>query len=332
MSTLYVLEPGARLEKEYSRLLVVKNDEILLRVPLSRVSQVILVGHTGATTPALQTLLQQEIPLLLVNRSGKLMGRLLPPTHGNLPLRQQQYRRNDDPVFCLNLAQAIVESKIHNQRTLALRLARRHAHIDSAILPQLKEAMQQTRQAESLDTLLGIEGQSARLYFQLYRQAFAEEWQFNRRNRRPPQDPVNALLGLGYTFLSYAMITALEAVGLDPFLGYFHAEKYNRPALALDLMEEFRAPLVDSLTLSLLNRRQLQPDDFQRDPETGGVTLSDRGLRLFIHRFSARLEDQIYHRQLKRNLSYRKLFEVQARRMARFIMGQDEAYRPFRAR
>ena len=133
MPTLYVLEPGSRLEKEYSRLLVTKDDEVLMRVPIGRVSQVVLIGWTGMTTPAMHALLQREIPVLLVRRSGKLLGRLLPPTAANLPLRQEQYRRNDDETFCLELARAIVMGKIRNQRTLALRLVRRHNHID--ILP-----------------------------------------------------------------------------------------------------------------------------------------------------------------------------------------------------
>ncbi|MCA9946823.1 MAG: CRISPR-associated endonuclease Cas1 [Anaerolineales bacterium] len=343
MPTLYVIEPGSRLEKEYQRLLVTKEDEILLRLPIQRVSQVVLVGRVGVTTPALHALLQAEIPLLIINRSGKLKGRLLPPTAPNLPLRQQQYQRNDDPDFCLRLAQAIVAAKIHNQRTLALRLARRHPHIDASRLNTLQpianpkssitnqESSIENRQS-SIATLMGIEGSAARAYFHIYRQAFAAQWQFHKRTRRPPKDPVNALLSLGYSFLTQAMMTALEAVGLDPYLGYFHSEKYGRPALALDLVEEFRTPIVDSLTLTLLNRRQLQPNDFQIDPESGGTILKNRGFRLFLRKFNDKLESKIKVTSIGRAISYRKLFEVQARHLARTITGQDDTYKPFRSR
>lgn len=334
MATLYVIEPGSRLEKEYQRLLVTKADELLLRLPLQRVSQVVLVGRVGVTTPALHALLQAEVPLLLINRSGKLRGRLLPPTAPNLPLRQQQYRRNDDPAFCLRLAQAIVAAKIHNQRTLALRLLRRHPHISPGNLSTLKPMVNQPALGieGSIANLMGIEGAAARAYFRIYRQAFGSQWHFHKRTRRPPKDPVNALLSLGYTFLTQAMMTALEAVGLDPYLGYFHSEKYGRPALALDLVEEFRTPIVDSLVLSLLNHRLLKEKDFEYGPATDGVRLTTHGFRIFLRKYSEKLESKFKSRDLKRTISYRKLFEVQARRLARVIQGKDDTYKPFRSR
>ena len=332
MPTLYVTEPGSHLAKEYHRLLVIKEDEVLMRVPIQRVTQVILVGRVGVTTPALHALLEQETPLLLVQRSGKLVGRLLPPTPANLPLRQEQYRRNDDKPFCLALARSIVAAKIQNQRTLALRLARRHHDIDAAGLDSLPEAIWQAQNSDNLELLLGIEGQAARRYFHVYRQAFAPHWRFHKRTRRPPKDPVNALLSLGYTFLTQAMISSLEAVGLDPYLGFFHTEKYGRPALALDLVEEFRAPIVDSLTLSLLNHRLIKERDFRQEPDQSGVFLTNRGFRIFLRKYSQKLESTFKSRELGRAITYRKLFEVQARKLARIVQGKDERYRPFRLR
>ncbi len=333
MPTLYVIEPGARLEKEHHRLLVVKDDEVLFRAPLSRVDQVVLVGATGATTPALQALLRADIPLLIVNRSGRLLGRLLPPTSPNLPLRQQQYARNEDGDFCLALARAIVEAKIHNQRTLALRLARRRDAPAFAVdLARLAAGKAAATQATDRATLLGIEGSAAQAYFAVLRRALLPPWDMPRRSRRPPVDPVNALLSLGYSLLTQAVVTALEVVGLDPYLGYFHGEKYNRPALALDLVEEFRAPVVDSLTMDLLNHHVLAESDFERDAAGGGVTLTPRGLRRYLQKYSRRLESEFKSRELGRPISYRKLLEVQARRLARAIGADGEPYRPFRAR
>jgi CRISPR-associated protein Cas1 len=161
--------------------------------------------------------------------------------------------------------------------------------------------------------------------------AFPPAWNFEKRTRRPPRDPVNALLSLGYTFLGYAMCAALEIAGLDPYLGYYHQEAYGRPALALDLIEEFRAPVVDSLTLSLIKRRLLQAEDFSADV-TDGVRLSKRGLAIFFREFSDKLESEVTPRSIGRPISYRKLLEVQAHRMTNVILGKSPVYEPFEAR
>lgn len=332
MSTIYVLEPGSRLEKEYERFLVTLHDEVILRVPASKVSRVVFVGRVGATTAALHALLAANIPLLLISRSGKLLGQLTPPVRGNLLLRQAQYRRDDDEAFCIRLARAIVTGKLHNQRTLTVRLARRRAELDPAVPALLGESLDKAKQSQTLEALRGVEGYGARVYFHLFRAAFTPEWNFKDRNRRPPRDPVNALLSLGYTLLTQNMMTALEVVGLDPYLGYYHSETYNRPSLALDLVEEFRTPVVDSLVLWLINRRILQGKEFMSDKTTGGIGLTDKGLRIFFEQFSRKLESELLVRELERRISYRKLFEVQARKLARVITGEVEEYRPFRGR
>lgn len=332
MPTLYVTEPQARIEKEYERILVTKEDEILLRVPIQNVDAVVLVGPAGATTQALHALLGRGIPLFLVKYNGELIGRLTPAQGYHLALRQAQYRRDDNADFVLKFSRQIVAGKVRNQLVLAGRIARRKkSETLKTTLEQMKEAEAKARTCESLDSLLGIEGSAARAYFDALGEAFDPKWGFEKRTRRPPRDPVNALLSLGYTFLGYAMMTALEIVGLDPYLGYFHQETYGRPALALDLIEEFRAPLVDSLALGLLNRRLLREQDFGRD-EAGGVRLSPRGLRVFFREFSDKLESRVTVRRIGRPLSYRKLMEVQARRLANVLLGKAEGYEPFEAR
>jgi CRISPR-associated protein Cas1 len=354
VSTLYVTEPGARIEKEYHQILVTKEDEVLARVPLSRVSHVVLVGNVGATTPALLALLDNNVRLALVSRSGQLRGRLAPPLALNMPLRRAQMQSEGDPDFCLRLARAIVAGKLHNSRTLLQRLLRRQETLPQDLLPRVDQALQQVDQAESLATLRGLEGSAARAYFGLLRQALRSELaeSFAKRARRPPPDPVNSLLGLGYTLLTEAMMTSLEVVGLDPYIGFFHADKYGRPALALDLIEEFRAPIVDSLVLTLVNKRMLGPEDFEEGAEEEGegkegkvgkeedvgndgkdrkvgVYLNHHGRRIFFREFADRLESETLHPLAGRRLSYRKIFEVQARLAAKVISGEAEAYRPF---
>lgn len=329
MPTLYILEPDTRLEKEYGRLLVTREDEVLLRLPINNVNAVVLVGTAGVTSQALQALLAQKTPLFLVRRDGDLLGQLTPPAGFNLPLRQAQYRRNDEPVFALALAREIVAGKIHNQAVLVKRLSRRRGW--GQISDAFETAEVSARACDRLDSLLGIEGSAANAYFELFQKAFDPSWKFIKRNRRPPRDPVNALLSLGYTFLGHAMTAALQVVGLDPYLGYFHQEEYGRPALALDLIEEFRAPLVDSLALTLINKRLLQEKDFEPGAG-GGIYLTRKGMRVFVREFSDRLESTFTSRSLGRPLSYRKLFEVQARSLANLILGKEIGYHPFQAR
>lgn len=332
MSTLYVTLQGSRLEKEYKRLLVTKHDEIVMRIPIQRVSEVVLVGRVGVTTPALYSLLNNGVSFLLVSRTGKLRGRLQPPTDLNLPLRQKQFQLNDSPDFSLELSRQIVHGKIHNQRIYALRLARQQEQIIESHEKKLCELIKKTMEASSIEELMGLEGSAARTYFSVYRMGFKPIWKFENSNRRPPRDPINALLSLGYTFLGHAIFSALEVVGLDPYLGYFHAEKYGRPALVLDLIEEFRVPIVDSLIFSMINREMFKPDDFEYPTATKNVVLSSKGLGIFLSQFSQKLETPIAVRSIGRSLTYRKIFELQARNLANTIQGKTPQYIPFRMR
>ncbi len=332
MGTLYVTEPGARIEKEYRRLLVTKEDEVLLRVPLAQVSAVVLVGRVGVTTPAMLSLLDAGVELSLVRQTGELLGRLTPPTARNIPLRHRQYQRAEDEGFCLALSRAIVGGKLRNQRTLARRLCRRRAGLDAGPIAEITAAIQQAEAAPDMAALRGLEGAGARAYFRVFRQALAIAWAFEKRARRPPPDPVNAMLSLGYTLLGQNMMTALEVVGLDPYDGFFHADKYGRPALALDLVEEFRAVIVDSVVLTVVNKGMVDQDDFE-PAARGGVVLRPPALRKFLAQYSARLQTEVVHPLAAgRRLTYQKCFEVQAQLMRKAIEGETEAYTPFLAR
>lgn len=331
MATLYVIEPGARVEKEYRRLLVTKEDEVLLRVPLARVSEVVLVGRTGVTTPAMLALLDAGVGLSLVSRTGRLRGRLVPPAAKNIPLRHRQYERAVDAGFCLEIARAIVGGKLRNERTLARRLCREREQMDSGPIEEITSAIKQVDAAPDLDSLRGLEGAAARAYFRIVRQALPAEWRFEKRVRRPPTDAVNALLSLGYTLLGQNMMTALEVVGLDPYDGFFHADKYGRPALALDLVEEFRSVIVDSVVLTVVNKRILRPDEFRPGPQ-GGVMLRPAALRDFLTQYTARIQTEVIHPLAGRRLSYQKCFEVQARLIRKVIEGEQDSYLPFLTR
>ena len=195
----------------------------------------------------------------------------------------------------------------------------------------MEAILSKIERTSSVDGLRGLEGAAARVYFAVLREAVPEEFAFKKRTRRPPGDPVNALLSLGYTLLYENIRTALEVVGLDPYVGFFHAQKYGRPALALDLAEEFRAPVVDSLVLTLVNKRMIQMKDFVR-ADNGGLYLRARGMRTFLREFTDRLQTNVRHEQVGRSLTYQKIFEVQARQVAKVVKGQEETYRAFRWR
>jgi CRISPR-associated protein Cas1 len=325
---MYVTEPGARIEKEYRRILVTRRDEVLKVAPLPRVSEVVLVGYVGATTPALLMLLDAGVGLTFVTRSGRLRGRLVPPMPKNIPARQAQYAMAQDPSFCLRLARAIVGGKLRNSRALARRLARSRPEVDDAPIGEITRCLKALPAAPDMDRVRGLEGQAARAYFAVWRQAFSGELRFPRRSRRPPKDPINALLGLGYSLLTQNLMTACEVVGLDPYDGFFHADKHGRPALALDLVEEFRAVVVDSVVQTLVNKRILDRDDFEPGAK-GGVYLRRRGLRRFFEQYSRRLATRVIHPYYDRRLSYQQCFEVQARLLRKVIQGELDSYPPF---
>jgi len=219
---------------------------------------------------------------------------------------------------------------LRNERTLARRLCRSRK-VDPAPIEELTRAIRRVDEEADMESLRGLEGTGTRAYFRVLRGALRQEWSFEKRTRRPPGDPINALLSLGYTLLTQNMMTALEVVGLDPYDGFFHADKYGRPALALDLIEEFRSIVVDSVILTVVNKRMLTPNDFRPGPE-GGVVLSRSGLRVFLAQYSARLETEVIHPSVGRRLTYRKCFEVQARILREVIEGKRERYLPFLAK
>lgn len=333
MATLYVTEPGSRIEKEHRRLRVVnKDNQTLLVTPLARVSEVVLVGNAGATTPALLALLDEDIGLTFVTRQGKLRGRLSPATGKNLALRRQQYRRAEDPLFCLDLSRAIVAGKLRNSRTMARRLLRGGTAAPAGQADRLNRCLKEVKRCPDIAALMGREGEGARAYFAVVRAALGDRLAFGQRSRRPPGDPVNALLSLGYSLLAANLVTALEIVGLDPYCGFFHGPaSYGRPALALDLMEEFRPIVVDSVALTLVNKRMLSAGDFEPG-SGGGLYLTGRGLRVFFEQYTHRLNTTVFHPLAGRTLTYQKIFEVQARQAARLVQGEIDAYAPFLVR
>ena len=303
MPAFYVLQQGTKLRLENRRLLVVQGEEILASTPLSHVSQVVLFGRIGLTTP--------------------VIGSLMP----HVPLRQAQYRCLDQPEFVLEMAKGFVSAKLQHQRTFLLRHNRkkRDADIEKACM-QIEAALESVPRKTTLNALLGLEGTASRAYFRGFRGLFDDHWNFNSRTRRPPRDPVNVLLSFGYTLLVQDCRSAVQSVGLDPYAGYLHSISYNRPSMALDLVEEFRV-IVDGLALWSCNSGVLTPQDFTPGPPERPIVLSDEGIRAYVQVYEKRLDRQQTHPGRGIQFQLRQCIVEQARQIAKRVRDGQPGYR-----
>ncbi|MGB9776712.1 MAG: CRISPR-associated endonuclease Cas1 [Anaerolineae bacterium] len=338
MPPLYVSTQGARLAYRVRRLVVEKDDQVLAAVPAAHVSQVVLLGNVSLTPPALSYLLGQGIEVVFLTVDGRYKGRLVGPERGNGLLRLRQYARASDSDYALGVARSIVAAKLHNLRTLLRRYARRAdapepAAALSAAADQISDLIGQTERARTLNSLNGVEGRGSAVYFSVFRHLIvAPGWRFEKRARRPPPDPVNALLSFGYTLLTRQMEWAVWTVGLDPYLGFLHRSEYNRPSLALDLIEPFRPILVDSLVLRCLNNEILRPDHFEEGAEGPyPVRLNEEGRARFLREWEGRLNLELTHPATGERMNYRRCLEVEVRRLAHAVQ-TGEPFHPFQVR
>lgn len=326
MSKLYLTEQGAVLHKVGERLVATKGDQVVADIPLIELDQVVLLGNMKVTTPLLTCLLRESIDVVYLSRYGRYKGRVVGPETKFGRLRQMQMRRADDAAFSLSIAKQIVWGKLSNQRVLIRRHSNNSPSPEAArALKGMTSLLKKVERVRDVDTLRGYEGQGAALYFPAYRGFLVQDLGFKGRNRRPPTDPVNSLLSFGYTVLLNEIMGAVQLVGMDPFVGFLHATKRGCPSLALDLEEEFRPIIVDTLVLDVINHRHLTEEDFRR--KSRAVLLTDEGRRKFIEAYERRVATQITYHLTSERTSYRRCFELQARHLARCIQGKDELYR-----
>ncbi|MDQ3265270.1 MAG: CRISPR-associated endonuclease Cas1 [Myxococcota bacterium] len=330
---LYVQEQGARIGLSGEVLEV--RDRNRLKVAEARlfeVSQVVVLGNVQVSAQAIRELCGREIPICWMSYGGWLSGLTDGLGHNHVEVRRSQYRVADDPERALRLAMRVVRVKIANCRTL---LRRNHPEPPEQVLRDLAMLMEQTGKATNLGELLGVEGNAARLYFEAFPALVRPPgkslaFDFGKRSRRPPRDPVNALLSLAYSLLTKEFAVAIRAAGMDPFLGFYHQPRFGRPALALDLMEEFRPLVADSVVLTVINTGVVGEGDFVRS--SIGVALTTEGRRRFLRAFERRMEEEITHPVFGYRISYRRTLEVQVRLLARHLTGELEAYPEFRTR
>jgi CRISPR-associated exonuclease Cas4/CRISPR-associated protein Cas1 len=327
---LYVQEPGARVSKS-GEVLVVETEAGKTQVPLGDVSELVLHGPVSLSTPALGALLRDEVPVTYASTGGWVLGHTVSTGNRNVAMRIAQYRAAFDERRCLAFARSLVVAKIKNSRVFLRRnfKAGDEAERDAA-LEAMARLADRAAHAPSEPELLGIEGEAAARYFRLFSTMFAESardfpaFAFDKRTRRPPADPVNAMLSFGYALLTRTWLTTLSAVGFDPYLGFYHKPRFGRPSLALDMMEPFRSILSDSTVIQAVNNGEIKAEGFV----TAGtaINLKPHAKRAFIAAYERRLDQEVTHPVFGYRVSMRRLLEVQARLLVRYLDGEIDDY------
>ena len=333
---LYLNTQGVRVGKSGAVLQVREKEKLVQEVRIGEICQVSLMGNVQLSTQAVQALCEAEVPICYFSMGGWFYGITTGLNEKNVFLRRSQFRLAEEDYFARAVARRLVAGKIRNQRTL---LQRNHVEPKATTLAGLKEMAERAERAVSLAELLGIEGNAARLYFGDFggmikpdeeRAAGELTFDFEGRNRRPPRDPVNALLSLGYSLLAKDLTVACYAVGFDPYIGFYHQPRFGRPALALDLMEPFRPLIVDSAVLTGINTGMVTEREFVR--VGGSVALTAAGRKAFFRAYELRMDTLVTHPLFDYRVSYRRLLEIQARLLARVLDGEIGEYPVFTTR
>ena len=331
---VYVQSHRGKIAKKGERLAITKDDDETVYARLAETSQLVVMGNVYITTPTLHELMRRNIPVTWQSYGGWFLGHTVGTGHANVELRTAQYKGSFEDQVCLRLARGWVRAKIRNSRTL-LRRNWRHDEDVKPVLTDLKRLADKAGRARDLSSLLGVEGAAAARYFQhftgmLKQGSDTDLFEMNNRNRRPPTDPVNALLSFGYAILTRTWVVVLSATGFDPYRGFYHQPRYGRPALALDMMEPFRPLIVESAVVTAINNGEIRPTDFVR--RATGVNLSNAGRKRFIATVERRFSQEVTHPLFGYRVEYRRLLEIQSRLLGRFLSGETPGYPNFTTR
>jgi len=336
LNTLYVTTQGAYLAKEGETVVVKVNQEVRLRIPVHTIGGIVCFGNVSCSPFLMGFCGENGVRISFLSEHGRFLARVQGPVSGNVLLRREQYRLADDQKYSAQMAKAFVIGKVANGRTVLQRALRDHSDkmSDDALsrsIAVLNSSLKALELNQSLDSVRGLEGDAAHTYFGVFDNlivAQKDSFTFQERNRRPPLDNVNCLLSFLYTLLVHDCRSALEAVGLDPAVGFLHRDRPGRPSLALDLMEEFRPFIADRLTLSLINLRQVQDKGFNKT-EAGAVMMNDIVRKTLLVAYQERKQEEIYHPFLDEKVNIGLLFHVQAMLLARCLRGDLDGYPPF---
>ena len=335
-NNLYVTTPEAFLSLDGENIVIRKEDNASMRLPLHNLENIICFNYPGVSPALMGACTERRIGLCFLKPSGRFLARVNGRAQGNILLRKKQYELADDKEACVRIAACLLLGKVANTRKIVERALRDHALlVETSTLSNvsafLKETLTAIRAADTLEELRGLEGSAAKQYFRVFGQLILqqrEDFTFRKRTRRPPLDNVNSLLSFLYTILTYEVASALEAVGLDPYVGFLHTTRPGRPSLALDMMEELRSIFADRLTLTLINRKQISGKGFEQK-ESGGILMDDETRKKVITNWQNRKQDEITHPFLGERIPFGLVPHIQATLLARTIRGDLDGYPPF---
>lgn len=329
MTTLYITDQGAYLKAKHHQFQVFHQGELRGKVPVARVSHIVLFGCCNLSHGAVSLALHRRIPVLYLSQRGRYFGRLQTDGQAKVDYLSRQVLCSQNPQFVRATSEAIVAAKLHNSRVLLQKLNRRRSTVKaSEAIASIAKLIKCLPEAGSLDVLRGYEGSAAAIYFQALGSLFSGPFVFEKRTKRPPLDPINSMMSLGYTLLSQNVAAFIQAMGLHTHFGNLHVPRDNHPALVSDLMEEFRAQVVDSLVAYLVNKKIFTVDDFTLPDERGGVYMQPHALKKFLKHWEEKLQSEITHPHTEFKVSLRRCFELQVREYVSSLTGEVELYRP----
>jgi len=336
LNTLFVTTQGAYLAKEGESVIVRVEKETRLRVPVHTLGGIVCFGNVGCSPFLMGFCAEHDVAISFLSEYGRFLAKVQGPVSGNVLLRREQYRKADDLKISAEMARSVITGKLANCRTVLQRALRDHSDkLDtdrvSYASRQISVSLRRLQEDVPLNSLRGIEGDAAHVYFNTFDHLITSQKQdffFRDRNRRPPLDNVNCLLSFLYTLVMHDVRSALESVGLDPAVGFLHRDRPGRPGLALDLMEEFRPFIADRLTLSLINLSQVRKKGFKKS-ESGAVLMDDETRKTVLVAYQKRKQDEIMHPFIEEKVTLGLLFHVQALLLARYLRGDLDGYPPF---
>lgn len=335
LNTVYVSEPDMYLALRGKNINLLKDNKSMARIPLHNIEAISTFGHQGASPALMSECMNQNINLTFFTSSGHFRGRLTGEINGNVTLRKKQYRVSDNEDESAKIARHVILGKIFNSEQLLKRTTRDHAlRVDenriNQIIDRLHDSRAEAMNCDNLDELRGIEGNAANAYYSVFEECILQQkdiFFFRERSRRPPLDPVNALLSFAYSLLASESAAALEGVGLDSYVGFLHRDRPGRTSLALDIMEELRSIIADRFVLKMINRKQINSNDFVTK-ENNAVILTDDARRNFLQLWQKEKQEEVTHPFLKEKVPWGLIPHVQALLLARYLRGDLEAYPP----
>lgn len=333
MSYLYVNEQGARIGVDGGYITVQMKNDLLRKIPSETLENISLFGNVSITTQAMQRCLKLGITLNFFSSNGRYYGHLTPTARCRITRQRKQFAMTEEDNFVQAFTREILGAKIHNQKVVLKRYLTKQTPEILEAVKQIENAERKLCRCESLDEMKGYEGIAARYYFAALSEIIELDFKFFGRNRMPPKDPFNSMLSLGYTLLMHEIYGLIEGHGLNAYAGFLHQDREKHPTLASDLMEEWRAVIVDSVVLSLIQGHEIPSDGFQDDHETGGILLMNDTFRIFVRKYEKKLRSEIRYLQSEGRQNYRALLNQQVLLFAKAIDEEDpEIYKAVRIR